>query len=221
MELGMANTPARTIRIALLDDHALFRESVARLLAAEPEFEVVAAWGSMEEALPELLSEPVDIVLLDFDLGHRDGTQFLRSARERGYTGQGPCRHCRCRKRRSSGFIRNGISGIFAKNNSAALLAEGIRDVMAGKLWVENELLQELAGGNSPAADNKSGRFTERERLVLTGVFEGLANKEIADRLRVSESSVKATLQQLFSKTGVRTRSQLVRIALEQHKNEV
>ena len=80
--------PARTIRIALLDDHALFRESVARLLAAEPEFEVVAAWGSMEEALAKLLSEPVDIVLLDFDLGQRDGAQFLRSARERGYTGK-------------------------------------------------------------------------------------------------------------------------------------
>ena len=92
---------------------------------------------------------------------------------------------------------------------------------MAGKLWVENELLQELAGGKSPAAESKGSRFTERERLVLTGVFEGLANKEIADRLHVSESSVKATLQQLFSKTGVRTRSQLVRIALEQHKNEV
>jgi two-component system nitrate/nitrite response regulator NarL len=221
MELGMADTPARTIRIALLDDHALFRESVARLLAAEPEFEVVAAWGSMEEALPELLSEPVDIVLLDFDLGHRDGTQFLRSARERGYRGKVLVVTAGVEKEEAAALIRNGISGIFAKNNSAALLAEGIRDVMAGKLWVENELLQELAGGNSPAADNKSGRFTERERLVLTGVFEGLANKEIADRLRVSESSVKATLQQLFSKTGVRTRSQLVRIALEQHKNEV
>jgi len=175
----------------------------------------------MEEALPKLLSEPVDIVLLDFDLGHRDGTQFLRSARERGYKGKVLVVTAGVEKEEAAALIRNGISGIFAKNNSAALLAEGIRDVMAGKLWVENELLQELAGGNSPDADNKSGRFTERERLVLTGVFEGLANKEIADRLRVSESSVKATLQQLFSKTGVRTRSQLVRIALEQHKNEV
>jgi two-component system nitrate/nitrite response regulator NarL len=217
----MADTPARTIRIALLDDHALFRESVARLLAAEPEFEVVAAWGSMEEALPKLLSEPVDIVLLDFDLGHRDGTQFLRAARERGYRGKVLVVTAGVEKEEAAALIRNGISGIFTKNHSAALLAEGIRDVMAGKLWVENELLQELASAKSPAVESKGSRFTDRERLVLSGVFEGLANKEIADRLRVSESSVKATLQQLFSKTGVRTRSQLVRIALEQHQNEV
>jgi DNA-binding NarL/FixJ family response regulator len=57
--------------------------------------------------------------------------------------------------------------------------------------------------------------LTEREDQVLRGVFEGLANKEIAAKIGVSESSVKATLQQLFDKTGVRTRSQLVRIALE------
>ena len=57
--------------------------------------------------------------------------------------------------------------------------------------------------------------LTEREDQVLRGVFEGLANKEIAAKIGVSENSVKATLQQLFQKTGVRTRSQLVRIAIE------
>ena len=56
---------------------------------------------------------------------------------------------------------------------------------------------------------------------MLRGVFDGLANKEIAARLTVSESSVKAVLQQLFHKTGVRTRSQLVRIALEQFPQEL
>ena len=58
-----------------------------------------------------------------------------------------------------------------------------------------------------------------REQQVLVGAFEGLANKQIADRLQVSESSVKATLQQLFQKTEIRRRSQLVRIALEQYRD--
>src|SRR5689334_5722471 len=157
----MADAPARSIRIALLDDHALFRESVARLLAAEPEFEVVAAWGSMEEALGKLLSEPVDIVLLDFDLGQRDGAQFLRSARERGYAGKVLVVTAGVEKEEAEALIRSGISGIFTKNNSAALLAEGIRDVMAGKLWVENELLQELASGKRHAAESRDSQFTE------------------------------------------------------------
>jgi len=72
-----------------------------------------------------------------------------------------------------------------------------------------------------PAADHRGERFTPRERLVLSQVFEGLANKEIAGRIGVSESSVKATLQQLFAKTGVRTRSQLVRIVLERYKHDL
>ncbi len=76
-----------------------------------------------------------------------------------------------------------------------------------------------MGAGSLP--ESKTERFTERERQVLSYVFEGLINKEIAERIGVSESSVKATLQQLFSKTGVRTRSQLVRVALEQYRNQL
>ena len=77
------------------------------------------------------------------------------------------------------------------------------------------------AGITAPAPEDHSKKLTDRARQVLQYVFEGLANKEIADRLQVSESSVKATLQQLFSKTGVRTRSQLVRTALENYKDQL
>lgn len=210
-----------TIRIVLLDDHALFRESVARLLVAEPDFEVVAACGSVKEALTTVRRELIDIVLLDFDLGQSDGRQFMRSAKEQGYKGKVLVVTAGVENDEAADLIRNGVSGIFTKNNSAMLLAEGIRDVMAGKVWFDQELLQEALSGTKPHLEDHMGRFTERERVVLSFVFEGLANKEIADRISVSESSVKATLQQLFSKTGVRTRSQLVRIALEQFKNEV
>jgi two-component system nitrate/nitrite response regulator NarL len=209
-----------TICIVVLDDHALFRESIARLLNAEPEFEVVATCGSVKEALAIVGQKSIDIVLLDFDLGQSDGAQFVRLAREHGYTGKVLVVTAGIEKDEAGELIRSGVSGIFTKHNSAALLAEGIRDVMAGKVWFDQELLQEAMGGAKARSENQAGRFTERERLVLSGVFEGLANKEIAERISVSESSVKATLQQLFSKTGVRTRSQLVRVALEQYKNE-
>jgi len=76
-----------------------------------------------------------------------------------------------------------------------------------------------MGAGSLP--ESKAERFTERERQVLSYLFEGLINKEIAERIGVSESSVKATLQQFFSKTGVRTRSQLVRVALEQYRNQL
>ena len=118
-------------------------------------------------------------------------------------------------------LIRSGISGVFLKRDSAALLAQGIRDVMAGKVWLDQEQQTVLRAEVGSSEDNRTRPFTERERQVLSCVFEGLANKEIAVRIGVSKSSVKATLQQLFSKTGVRTRSQLVRIVLEQHRNQL
>jgi len=86
---------------------------------------------------------------------------------------------------------------------------------MAGEMWLDGNSARLLVPAATPPPE-----FTEREREVLRGVFEGLSNKEIAARLSISESTVKAGLQQLFQKTGVRTRSQLVRIALEQYAGQ-
>jgi two-component system, NarL family, nitrate/nitrite response regulator NarL len=217
----MPDTTERPIEILLVDDHALFRESVARLLAAEPGFRVVAHCNSIEEALEQLRKTRVDIVLLDFDLGQHHGGEFMRLAAKQGFSGKVLVVTAGVRKEQAADLIRSGISGIFMKHDSAALLIEGVRDVLAGKVWFDRELLQEAMSGAGERQDSKAERFTERERQVLSGVFEGLVNKEIAERIGVSESSVKATLQQLFSKTGVRTRSQLVRVTLEQHKSQL
>ena len=93
---------------------------------------------------------------------------------------------------------------------------------MAGKVWLDQEQLQTaLTNETATTRSGGSRRFTERERQVLSFVFDGLANKEISARIGVSEGSVKSTLQQLFSKTGVRTRSQLVRIVLEQYRDQI
>ena len=144
----------------------------------------------------------------------------MRLAAQHGFRGKVLVVTAGVQKEQAADLIRSGISGIFMKHDSAALLIEGVRDVLAGKVWFDRELLQE-AVKTADRQEPKAERFTERERQVLSGVFEGLVNKEIADRIGVSESSVKATLQQLFSKTGVRTRSQLVRITLEQHKSQL
>jgi len=218
----MPETAAKTIRILLLDDHALFRESVGRLLGVEPGFEVIGLCGTIEEALKVLQRQSIDLVLLDFDLGERDGREFLRLARDRGFNGKILVVTAGVNAAAGAELIRSGISGVFRKHDSAELLAQGIRDVMVGKVWLDQEQLETALRAEAPAPQETSaGRFTQREQQVLSGVFEGLANKQIAARLGVSESSVKATLQQLFSKTGVRTRSQLVRIVLERHRDQL
>jgi two-component system nitrate/nitrite response regulator NarL len=218
----MPETAANTVHLLLLDDHTLFRESASRLLAAEPGFEVSAHCGTIGEALQILQRKVVDVVLLDFDLGESDGRQFLRLAKDQGFQGKVLVVTAGVDAGVAAELIRSGISGVFRKQDSAALLAQAIRDVMAGKVWLDQEQLQTaLRTEVGTPQDSRTRSFTEREQQVLSCVFEGLANKEIAARIGVSETSVKATLQQLFSKTGVRTRSQLVRIVLEQHRDQL
>ena len=210
------------IRILLVDDHALFRESVARFLGGESGFRVVGQCGSVDEGLDTLRQEHVDIVLLDVDLGGRNGAHFMYGVRARGFRGQVLVVTAGVDEDEAAELIRTGVSGIFLKHKSALLLAQAIRDVTAGKVWFDQALLQGAVTWRAPPpSEVQRRRFTPRERQVFSYVLEGLANKEIAGRIEVSESSVKATLQQLFSKTGVRTRSQLVRVALEQYPDLV
>ena len=210
------------IRILLVDDHTLFRESVARLLASEPDFEVVGHCAAAEEALEIVSRATVDVVLLDYDLGDSKGSEFLPKAQGLGFTGRVLLVTAGVSEMEAAEMIRQGIAGILRKHCSPAALAQSIRDVHGGKESFEPGYLRTvLMGMSAPQPEYQRKKLTERERTVLRFVFEGLANKEIADRLQVSESAVKATLQQLFSKTGVRTRSQLVRTALENYKDQL
>ncbi len=204
------------IRLLLLDDHVLFRESLSRLLTSETDFEMAGHCGTTAEALEILSAKPVDVVLLDFDLGEDQGAQFVSRAREAGYKGKILMVTAGMSAEESSAALRTGASGIFLKHNSPGSLAQAIRLVAGGEMWVDQRVIQMLAN-LVPQRQEPSFRklLTEREQEVLRGLFEGLTNKEIAAQLAVSESAIKATLQQLFQKTRVRTRSQLVRIALE------
>jgi DNA-binding NarL/FixJ family response regulator len=204
------------MRLLLLDDHILFREGLCRLLASEPDFEIAGNCGTSAEALEVLKRGPVDIVLLDSDLGDDHGSQFISSARRLGFVGKILMVTAGMSAKESSVALQLGASGIFLKHDSPGALVKAIRSVAGGQVWVDQKVIQNMAAAVQQGDDQTVGKpLTEREQHVLQGIFEGLTNKEIAARLAVTESAVKATLQQLFQKTGVRTRSQLVRIALE------
>ncbi|HKM83839.1 MAG TPA: response regulator transcription factor [Candidatus Acidoferrum sp.] len=219
----MSRTDQKSIHVLLIDDHALFRESVARLLQSEPGFEVVAHCGSGAEALQIIeSSKKIDIVLLDLDLGQERGAEFLDRLRSARFAGKVLLVTADVSDSELPTLIRKGISGVFMKHGSPALLIQGIRETMEGKaLFAQDLLRRALERAEAPGLDQRRSKLTERERQVLSFVFEGLANKQIADRLQISETAVKATLQQLFAKTGVRTRSQLVRVALEQYRDQL
>lgn len=216
----MPETAETPIQILLVDDHALFREGLARLLGSETDFEVAGDCGSVQEALNVLRQKSIDIVLLDFSLAKPNGREFLRLARRHGFSGKVLLVTGRAHEGELADLIRAGISGIFLKRDSPGLLGQAIHSVFAGGVWFKQEqLLSAMTGHPQRYTSAQNNRFTEREQQVLSYVFDGFTNSKIAERVGVSTGSVKATLQQLFSKTGVRTRSQLVRIVLEQYKD--
>jgi DNA-binding NarL/FixJ family response regulator len=210
------------IRILLVDDHSLFRESLSRLLQAEPDLRVAGSCATAAEALDVMDSEPVDIVLLDYDLGEEQGTFFLEEAKRRAFAGHILMVTAGMTDADTLRALESGASGIFLKHSPPAQLVEAIYKVRSGETWLDSRAVRSLvAGASGRTEENRTAQpLNARERTVLKGVFEGLTNKEIAANLRISESSVKAVMQQLFDKTGVRTRSQLVRIALEHHSQD-
>ncbi|MGO9240093.1 MAG: response regulator [Bryobacteraceae bacterium] len=207
-------------RVLLVDDHALFREGLARLLAAEAGIEVSAQCSTVEETLAQLSSSPPDLILLDYELGDRRGNEVMHYIKNHQLHTKVLIVTVGLTRAELRQMLNHGVAGVFLKNNPPDMLLESMRAVLAGDTWIDPKYAESPIE-RTPGEIFRRVRFTDRDRQVLRGVFEGLANKEIAERLKVSESAIKASLQQLFSKTGVRTRGQLVRIALEQFRREL
>jgi two-component system nitrate/nitrite response regulator NarL len=204
------------IRILLIDDHNLFRESLRRLLEAEPDFQIAGSCASISEAWRVLDREQVDIVLLDYEFTEVNGSRFLEESRRRSLPSQILIVTAALRDDVTLDLLRNGSSGIFFKHSPPAQLIEAIHKVAAGQTWLDDRIIRTvLATAAAKKGEKKGQALNTRERSVLMGVFEGLSNKDIAAKLNTTEGAVKAVIQQLFDKTGVRTRGQLVRIALE------
>jgi len=220
----MRSDSAAAIRVLLVDDHTLFREGLRRLLDGEPGVMVCADFESAEAAMAGLADGlEFDIALVDYELtvasGHTtNGLDLLRQIRD-------------LRAGAKILFVTAGMhradlvtalkelnAGIFLKTEPIAELMLAIQRTAKGERWVSSGAALALLSGQQAQVDQEKQRheqLNERENLVLRGVLEGLSNKEIGARLELTESSVKAVLQKLFEKTGVRSRSQLVRYAIE------
>jgi len=220
MPAGM-NTPTdnHRIQVLLLDDRGLFRTSLAKLLASEGGFDIAAECATSDQALQVLGARPVDVVLLDFDRGPEHAREFIGTARNAGYEGQFLIIAGAIEAHRSAMALKLGTAGIFLKSEAPERLIQAIRLIAAGALWVDQRIIKVLAdqcldqsAKMQPAAGNA---LEDREQKVLDGILGGLTNRRIADGMGITESSVKNVLQSMFPKTGVRTRGQLVRLALE------
>jgi len=219
MEAVQDDRSVAAVNVLLVDDHLCFGQSVARALSAEPDL-AVSNCTSMSAALEILQRQHIDVVLLDHDLGVERASQFLPVARERGFSGRVLIVTAWVSDTEAKRLLRQGVAGIFSKESPLEALVESIRLIQAGAICLDRRY-RSLTAAEPTEQSGAGPRFNERQRKVLRFVLEGLSNKVIAAQLHISESYVKALIQSLFKKTGVRTRGQLVRVTLEHYQDQL
>lgn len=212
----------RTIDLLMVDDHSLFRESLSRLLEANAGFRVVGQCATVSEAMAALARTHADVVLLDYDLGEETGYRLIAEMKSQKCAARVLMVTAGMSEEAALQMMEAGASGIFLKHSNSEQLMQAIQRVARGEVWLDSSIAHCLLGGPRLRTEiqERTRALTGRQKEVLRGILDGLANKEIAWKLGVSESSIKAVIQQLFLKAGVRTRSQLVRITIEKHASD-
>lgn len=213
----MESCEVRTrVRVALLHDHALFREALLRRFQSEPDLEVVCACGAGRDALAALESSGVDIVMIDSRAAFERSAHFITAAREAGYTGNVLLLAEIAEPAESLKAFGWGASGVVFSDSSPETVVSALRLVASGSVYLDQRVIRWIVDPDlTEETLTVDAAVTEREKHVVRGVCRGFSNRRIAQRLGVSEAVVKSTLRHLFRKTGVSSRSQLVRAALE------
>jgi two-component system nitrate/nitrite response regulator NarL len=209
------------IRLLVVDDHAMFREGLVRMLEREPEFTVVGQAGSAAEALRALAQSSPAVVLLDVDLGAERAIDFVLGARAAGYEGTVLAVTAGMSDAEAIQLVQAGVTGIVHKHHSIGILREAILRVAKGGVSIENSYLAPVLRSMDRTRKPRTPMLTPRDKAVVGAVLHGLTNREIALKLAISEGAIKASLRHVCAKLGVRTRSQLVKVALEQYKDQL
>ena len=209
------------IQLLIVDDHVMFREGIVRVIEKEPDLRIVGQCASASEALASLDSSGASIVLLDVDLGAERALDFVLAARRKGFEGKILIVTAGMSEQEAVQLIQAGVSGILHKHNSTGVLCSTIRQVAGGEVCLEKAYLAPLFRSVDRTRASSRPQLTDRDRTVLRFILKGLSNREIAGQLEVSEGAVKSSLRQVFHKLGVRTRAQLVKVALEQYRDQL
>jgi two-component system, NarL family, nitrate/nitrite response regulator NarL len=213
------------IRILLIDDHVIVRAGLRMLIENHKGMVVVGEAGTRIDALAIAAREKPQVILLDLDMGNESGLDFLRElldaaagARVVMLTGvRDPEAHRRA--------VHLGAMGLVLKDKAAEILIKAIEKVHAGEVWLDRSLtasvLSEMSqAGEIRRADPDARRIsslTDREREIVGLVCEGLKNKQIGDRLFISEATVRNHLTSILSKLELSDRFELALYAYRHH----
>jgi DNA-binding NarL/FixJ family response regulator len=208
--VAVDNLGVRVIRLGIVDDHPVFRLGLRRVFEREPDLRVAWELGTASEVLDLIAAEPVDVVLMDLNLGvDEDALAVTRAIRERHETIKVIVISSSLDWEAAAASRDAGASGYLPKDLNVADMVAAIRGLVShvGRLQFSDMLATHHSNGQSWV--DRQG-LTRREQQVLGELRRGYTNREIAKRLSVSITTVNKHVHQVLRKLQVRTRAQAV-----------
>ena len=227
--LGGGVPSGSKIRIVVADDHPIFRDGLCKLLGLEEDFEVVAQAQDGRQVLDVLQQYSPDILLLDLKMPGLDGLATLQRLQAVKNKTRVIVLTASDDKNEFVQAMKLGTSGIVLKQTATELLIKSIRKVHAGEIWLDSHttaavIRQFVAADDTPPPQQQSSPrererspLSQREREIVALVAQGFKNKEMAEKMFISEQTVKNHLHNIFDKLGVSDRLELALYAI--HNN--
>jgi DNA-binding NarL/FixJ family response regulator len=217
-------SPSKPIRILLADDHPIFRDGLKQLLGLEKDFEVVGETGHGDDVIPAVEKYSPDILLLDLKMPGTHGLAVLQKMQAAGMQTKVIVLTASEDKNEFVQAMKLGTSGIVLKQSATELLFKSIRKVYQGEIWLDSHttaaVIRQFASGEEVPVGATNGRardrmpLSQREREIVTLVAQGFKNKEMAEKMAISEQTVKNHLHNIFDKLGVSDRLELALYAI-------
>lgn len=206
------------IRLVLADDHPLILDGLENLFHLEKDFQVVARCMNGIETMQAMHRHRPDVLILDICMPGKDGLEVAREMRKEELPTRVVLLTAALDEEELLAAVRAGVQGIVLKEMAPKFLVQCIRKVHAGGQWIERlsirqaleKMLRREAGAREIAA-----LLTHREIDIVRMVAQGLHNKEIADKLFISEGTVKTHLHNIYEKLNLDSRLALLRYAQE------
>ena len=222
-----------SIRILVIDEQNLFRDGLANLLSAQDDMEVVGCAEAIPDALETLGQLHPDICLLGWPASSADSQKVFSTIQDKKLQTRVIMLVNEEVKEDFFDTVRQGCCGIVPKQTSTELLIKSIRKVHAGEFWLDRkstaQVIRRLTKKSPAAASNAGARvgvreqgatLSVREREIVVLVAQGFKNKEMAERMFISEQTVKNHLHNIFDKLGVSDRLELALYAIHHNLHD-
>src|ERR1700677_1101372 len=203
------------IRILIADDHPIVRDGLKKLLSLEEDFQVVGEAADGREVLDKVQELDPDVLLLDLRMPNLDGLSALQALQQSNKRTRVIVLTASEDKNEFVQAMKLGCSGIVLKQTAPDLIVKSIRKVNAGEIWLDSHttaaVMRQFAapgevGSGGSGKTRERSPLSQREREIVQLVAQGYKNKEMAEKMFISEQTVKNHLHNIFDKLGVSDR---------------